>query len=100
MVRHILCTQELLQSCETFPSVYLFNINEVLSNKRNARQIVTDNGQWFTSTDFTSFSLSGKYLVYIFISMVFSEEQGNWDYLMSLEGMLSTAENGGEKPWK
>lgn len=92
--------QELLQSCEMFPSVYLFNINEVLSNKRNARQIVTDNGQWFTSTDFTSFSLSGKYLVYIFISMVFSEEQGNWDYLMSLEGMLSTAENGGEKPWK
>lgn len=92
--------QELLQSCEMFPSVYLSNINEVLSNRRNACQIVTDNGQWFTSTDFTSFSLSGKYLAYIFISMVFSEEQGNWDYLMSLEGMLSTAENGGEKPWK
>lgn len=83
-----------------FPSVYFSNINEMLSNKRNACQVVTDNGQWFTSTDFTSLSLSGKYLVYIFISMVFSEEQGNWGYLMSLGRMLSTAENGGEKPWK
>ena len=72
----------------------------MLSNKRNVCQIVTDNGQWFNSTDFTSLSLSGKYLVYIFISTAFSEEQGNWDYLMSLEGMLSTSENGGEKPWK
>lgn len=48
----------------------------------------------------TVFLSQRKSLAYIFISMVSSEEQENWDYLMSLKGMLLTAENGGEKPWK
>lgn len=77
MIKHVLCTQELLQYCEMLPSVYRSNVNKELSRKRNACQIVTDNGQRFISTDFTGFSLSGKYLVYIFVSMLFSEEQGN-----------------------